>query len=137
MDTLTPQQRRTAMAAVASRNTGPELLVRRILHGIGYRYRLHVKGLPGRPDIVFRKRRCIVFVNGCFWHGHNCPRGYGPSSNVEFWNQKIGKNRERDRRVKGKLRKDGWRVLTVWQCETKDEERLRQRLCRFLGGDGA
>jgi DNA mismatch endonuclease (patch repair protein) len=132
VDTLTPKQRSAAMAAVTGKNTGPELVVRKLLYGLGYRYRLHVKDLPGRPDIVFRKRRCVVFVNGCFWHGHDCPRGSAPSSNVEFWERKIGKNRERDSRVQHELRKDGWRMLTVWQCETKDRARLLRRLSRFL-----
>ena len=134
MDTLTSAQRSAAMAAVQGKNTKPELVVRRLLYGLGYRYRLHVKDLPGRPDIVFRKRRCVVFVNGCFWHGHDCPRGRGPSSNVEFWRRKIGKNRKRDSRVTDDLGKDGWRVLTVWQCETKDIAQLQRRLLRFLDG---
>lgn len=133
MDALTPQQRSAAMAAVRGKDTAPELSVRKLLYGLGYRYRLHAKDLPGHPDIVFRRRRCVVFVNGCFWHGHDCPRGSAPSSNVEFWQTKIGKNRERDRRVRGELRKGGWRVLTVWQCETKGVAQLRRRLFRFLG----
>jgi DNA mismatch endonuclease Vsr len=101
---------------------------------MGYRYRLHAMDLPGRPDIVFRKRRCAVFVNGCFWHGHECPRGTLPSSNADFWQQKIAKNRERDERVLSKLKTAGWRVLTVWQCEIKNEARLERRLRRFLEG---
>lgn len=132
MDSVTREQRSANMAAVRGRDTGPEILVRRLLYGLGYRYRLHAKDLPGRPDIVFRKRRCVVFINGCFWHGHDCPRGSAPSSNVAFWRRKIDGNRERDRRVQGQLKNDGWRVLTVWQCETKDEARLQRRLCRFL-----
>ena len=132
MDTLTPAQRSSNMAAVRGKNTRPELVVRRLLHGMGYRYRLHAKDLPGRPDIVFRKRKCAVFVNGCFWHAHDCPRGNAPSSNVEFWQQKIGKNRERDRRVREELERAGWRVLTMWECDTKDEGRLQRLLLRFL-----
>lgn len=120
------------MSAVRGKNTAPELLVRRLLYRLGYRYRLHAADLPGRPDIVFRKRRCVVFVNGCFWHGHDCPRGSRPSSNVEFWRRKIDKNQERDRLVRKRLREDGWRVLTVWQCETKDETNLKHRLHRFM-----
>jgi DNA mismatch endonuclease, patch repair protein len=133
VDTLTPQQRSAAMAAVTGKNTGPELIVRKLLFSLGYRYRLHAKDLPGHPDIAFRNRRCVIFVNGCFWHGHDCPRGSAPSSNVEFWREKIGRNRARDARVEEELRKDGWRVLTIWQCETKDPEQLRRRLSRFLG----
>lgn len=133
MDTLTPEQRSAAMAAVTGKNTRPEMTVRKLLFSLGYRYRLHAKDLPGRPDIVFRKRRCVIFVNGCFWHGHDCPRGTAPSSNIEFWRKKIGKNRVRDARVEDELRRSEWRVLTVWQCETKAPEQLRGRLSRFLG----
>jgi DNA mismatch endonuclease (patch repair protein) len=132
MDSLTPQQRSAAMAAVRGKNTRPELIVRRLLYSLGYRYRLHTANLPGRPDIVFRKRHCVVFVNGCFWHGHDCPRGTAPTSNVAFWQRKIEGNRERDRRVQKELHKRGWRVLTVWQCQTKDAPRLERRLRRFL-----
>ena len=132
MDTLTPKQRSAAMAAVAAKNTAPEILVRKLLHGLGYRFRLHVKELPGSPDIVLPKWRSVVFVNGCFWHGHACARGNAPTSNVEFWQQKIGKNRDRDSRVRRELRKCGWRVLTVWQCETKDSTRLEKKVVRFL-----
>ncbi len=121
------------MAAVTGKNTGPELTVRRLLFGLGYRYRLYAKDLPGRPDIVFRKRQCVIFVNGCFWHGHDCPRGRAPSSNVKFWRRKIGRNRERDARVRDELRREGWRVLAIWQCETKTPNQLRRRLSRFLG----
>jgi DNA mismatch endonuclease Vsr len=120
------------MAAVRSQNTRPELVVRRLLFNLGYRYRLHARDLPGRPDIVFRSRQCAVFVNGCFWHGHICPRASKPTSNIKFWHNKIDGNRERDRRVVKELRKAGWRVLTVWQCETKDRARLERRLSKFL-----
>jgi len=133
MDTLTRQQRSDAMRSVRGKNTGPELIVRKLIYGVGYRYRLHVRDLPGCPDIVFRKRRCVVFVNGCFWHGHDCPRGSAPSSNVAFWQRKISKNRERDHRVGNQLRKEGWRILTVWQCGTKNRTKLLQRLSQFLG----
>ena len=132
MDTLTPKQRSAAMAAVAAKNTAPEILVRKLLHGLGYRFRLHVEELPGTPDIVLPKWNTVVFVNGCFWHGHSCARGRAPTSNVEFWQRKIGKNRERDSRVRRELRKCGWRVLTVWQCETKDRLRLARRLTRLI-----
>jgi DNA mismatch endonuclease Vsr len=132
LDSLTPQQRSAAMAAVRSQNTLPELVVRRLLFSLGYRYRLHARDLPGRPDIVFRSRQCAVFVNGCFWHGHMCPRAGKPASNIKFWRKKINGNRERDRRVVKELRKAGWRVLTVWQCEIKDHVRLERRLSKFL-----
>ena len=132
MDSLTPRQRSAVMSAVRSKNTEPELAVRKLLYSLGYRYRLHVKDLPGHPDIALRKRRCVIFVNGCFWHGHSCRRGSPPSSNIEFWRRKIGKNRNRDRHVRRELRKNGWSVLTVWECETKDPARLQRRLSRFL-----
>jgi len=132
VDTLTPKQRSAAMSAVTSKNTAPEILIRKLLHGLGYRFRLHVKELPGSPDIVLPKRKCVVFVDGCFWHGHTCKRGRPPTSNSEFWQRKIGKNRERDNRVRRELRKCGWRVLTVWQCETRDKSRLAHRLTRLI-----
>lgn len=120
------------MSAVRVKNTAPELVVRRVLHKLGYRYRLHANDLPGHPDVVFRKRHCVVFINGCFWHGHSCKRGEPPSSNIEFWEQKRNKNRARDLIVRKQLRHHGWRVLTIWQCQTKDLSRLKQRLSRFL-----
>jgi DNA mismatch endonuclease (patch repair protein) len=120
------------MSAVRGKDTKPELLVRQLLYALGYRYRLHVRDLPGRPDIVMRKLRCVIFVNGCFWHAHDCPRGSAPSSNIEFWQLKIGKNRERDQHACEELRKHDWRVLTIWQCETKDLTALRRKLSRFL-----
>jgi DNA mismatch endonuclease, patch repair protein len=132
VDTLTRQQRSAAMSAVRGKDTKPELIVRRLLHALGFRYRLHIKDLPGKPDIVFRKRKCVIFVNGCFWHGHDCPRGGRPTSNVEFWQQKIGKNLERDRRVTEELNVAGWRALTVWECETKKEDLLAKRFRAFL-----
>jgi DNA mismatch endonuclease (patch repair protein) len=120
------------MRAVRGKNTAPERLIRSTLHRLGYRYRLHRKDLPGTPDIVFPARRSVMFVHGCFWHGHKCPRGSLPTSNVDFWRPKIAKNRDRDGRAQMQLRKAGWRVLTVWECETKDKGRLMERLRRFL-----
>jgi len=120
------------MAAVRSKNTQPEIVVRRLLHGLGYRYHVHAANLPGSPDIVLRKRQCVIFVNGCFWHGHDCPRGAPPSSNTKFWLPKINKNRDRDLRVQRELKEGGWRVLTIWECQTKNQGRLQRRLCRFL-----
>ena len=131
-DNHTPQQRSDNMRAVRGKNTAPELLVRSMLHRLGYRFRLHRKDLPGTPDIVFPARRSVMFVHGCFWHGHNCARGASPASNVDFWERKIAGNRERDGRTQGRLRKNGWKVLTVWECETKNERRLEQRLSHFL-----
>src|SRR5689334_17982921 len=106
------------MAAVRGKNTKPELIVRRLLHALGYRYRLHAKDLPGRPDIVFRKRRCVIFVDGCFWHQHsNCPVSHMPASRPEFWQRKLEGNKLRDRRIRKELSLTGWNVLTLWECE--------------------
>lgn len=133
MDTRTPEQRRRIMQAVKSENTGPELVVRRLLHGMGYRYRLHRRELPGKPDIVFLSRRKAIFVHGCFWHGHDCPKGRLPKSRLDYWQMKLDKNRERDRTKAEELQKLGWSVLTIWQCETSDLEGLSIRLQDFVG----
>lgn len=121
------------MSRVGSKNTTPELAVRKLLFSMGFRYRLHDKALPGRPDIVFPGRQKVIFVNGCFWHGHeNCRYGRLPQSRVDFWADKIARNRERDSRNVEQLRQQGWRTLTVWQCELKNFEELAQRLYDFL-----
>jgi DNA mismatch endonuclease (patch repair protein) len=131
-DNRTEQQRSENMRAVRVKNTAPELCIRSTLHRLGYRFRLHRKDLPGTPDIVFPARRSVLFVHGCFWHGHECPRGGLPSSNLDFWQHKIAKNRERDGRAEKQLREEGWKVMTVWACETKNENSLAKRLFRFL-----
>ena len=120
------------MSGIRSKNTRPELVLRKALHRAGFRYTLHAKTVPGKPDMAFPALNAAVFVHGCFWHGHECTRGSQPSSNVEFWQRKIGKNCDRDRRVRAEWNKDGWRVLTVWECEMKDLEHLQRRLSRFL-----
>ena len=127
--------RSKTMAAVRQKDTGPEMLVRRLLHRLGYRYRLHAKELPGRPDIVFRPRRKAIFVNGCFWHGHGCVKGQLPKSKLEYWGPKIQKNIERDRGNVRELQDRGWNVLVVWQCELATESDLQDRLERFVRGD--
>ncbi|RDV02414.1 very short patch repair endonuclease [Undibacter mobilis] len=132
MDTRSKAQRSFIMKSVRSRNTGPELVVRRTLHALGYRYGLHRKDLPGRPDIVMPKHKAVVFVHGCFWHGHGCPKGRLPKSRLDFWVPKIDRNRQRDRESVRLLRKSGWRVLTIWQCQTKDVESLSRKLAKFL-----
>jgi len=122
------------MARVKSKGMKPEMAVRRLLHGLGYRYRLHRADLPGRPDLVFPSRRSVVFVNGCFWHLHEgCPRVRMPANNREYWSAKLGRNRERDERNRRLLRADGWAVFTVWECELKDMPALADRLVAFLG----
>ena len=121
------------MARVKGRNTKPEKVVRSLLHGMGYRFRLHRKELPGKPDVVLPKYRKVVFVHGCFWHGHyGCRRAARPSSNTEFWNTKIDGNMERDRRSVISLESLGWRALTVWECELRDKESLKETLKGFL-----
>jgi len=119
------------MASIGGKNTVPELAVRRLAHGMGYRFRLHRRDLPGSPDLVFVKQRKILFVHGCFWHGHACKRL--PRSNVPFWSGKIEKNRARDARNLSDLRRLGWKTLVVWQCETRDLGALAAKLRRFLG----
>jgi DNA mismatch endonuclease, patch repair protein len=121
------------MRLVKSKDTGAELKIRRLLHGKGYRYRLYRKDLPGKPDIVFPRRRCIIFVHGCFWHGHSCARGDRiPKTNTDYWRDKIERNRERDRITIQALAETQWKVLVVWECEIKDERQLESRLVTFL-----
>jgi len=132
VDTRTPDQRRRIMQSVSQKNTGPELAVRRLAHSLGYRYRLNSPLLPGRPDIVFAARRKVIFVHGCFWHGHGCAKGRLPKSRLDYWKPKIDANRARDARNERSLRAAGWAVLTVWQCEAKDFAWLTRRLIRFL-----
>lgn len=132
MDRLTPDQRSAVMRRVRRADTAPEMTVRRLIFRMGFRYRLHVKTLPGCPDLVFPARHAVVFVHGCFWHGHNCRRGKAPSSNTEYWNAKRAKNIERDNRVVRELEEAGWSVLTIWECEIKDSTRLQERIFSFL-----
>jgi DNA mismatch endonuclease (patch repair protein) len=120
------------MRAVKTKNTGPELAVRQILHGNGLRYRLHARELPGRPDIVFRRRRRVIFIHGCFWHGHECSRGRAPKSRLEYWAPKLAANAVRDAANLLALGQAGWRVLVVWQCEIGDSERLTAKLLEFV-----
>jgi DNA mismatch endonuclease, patch repair protein len=134
MDTLTPAERSERMARIRSKDTKPELRVRQLVHRLGYRFRLHRKDLPGRPDLVFSSRLKVVFVHGCFWHAHeNCTVANRPKSRSDFWNAKFEYNRIRDAKNQASLERDGWRVLTVWECETKGAVKLASRLSRFLG----
>lgn len=123
------------MQSVGQKNTGPELQVRRALHGMGYRYRLHAKELPGRPDIALRPRRAVIFVHGCFWHGHGCAKGRLPTSKLDYWESKLDRNKLRDAENVAKLEAAGWRVLTLWSCETGDSDRLSGKLRSFLATD--
>jgi DNA mismatch endonuclease (patch repair protein) len=132
-DVFSSAERSAIMSRIGGKDTAPELLVRRLLAGLGFRFRLHRSDLPGKPDIVLPKNRKIIFVHGCFWHGHGkCARAALPSSNVTFWKNKISGNRARDYRIKRKLRRMGWSVLEVWQCQISDITRLTERLINFL-----
>lgn len=133
VDRVSPAIRSRIMASVPGKSTKPEILVRSIAHSMGYRFRLHRRDLPGKPDIVFPGRKSLVFVNGCFWHGHECKREKMPKSNKSFWDDKIKNNRLRDERVLSELKKLGWKVLTIWECETKDPEIVKRKLFEFLG----
>jgi DNA mismatch endonuclease (patch repair protein) len=129
----TPEQRSAVMRAVKSRDTKPEMIVRRAAHALGYRFRLHRKDLPGSPDLVFPSRKKAIFVHGCFWHGHDCARGARmPKANADYWTAKIGRNVARDARVKGELASLGWETLTIWECELKAGG-IDERLGGFLG----
>jgi len=134
MDRIDRATRSRNMASVRGKDTGPELVVRKLLHAAGYRFRLHSANLPGRPDIVFPLRKKVVFVHGCFWHSHpNCPRAKRPAANSEFWEQKISRNVERDAAATSKLQSSGWQVLIVWECEIRQKMELHRVLSDFLG----
>jgi len=123
MDKLTKEQRHRCMAAIKSKNTKPELVVRRFLFKRGFRYRLNHPRLPGHPDIVLRKYKTVVFVNGCFWHGHDCRFASTPKSNTMFWINKINRNKSRDKQTIDKLTQMGWNTITVWECQLKSDIR--------------
>jgi DNA mismatch endonuclease (patch repair protein) len=131
-DTHTKEQRRRNMARVKNKNTAPELKVRSLLHRLGYRFRLHRRDLPGSPDIVLPRHRKVIFVHGCFWHGHDCPRGGRPASNRAFWDEKLDRNIARDRAAQQALADLGWSTLIMWECQTKDEGEMRAKLQAFL-----
>ena len=132
-DSLTSGQRSACMRAVKSKNTEPEMRVRKLVHSMGYRYSLHTERLPGRPDLVLACRRKVIFVHGCFWHRHSCSHGLiSPVTNSAYWNAKRDRNCERDRENIRALRKVNWKVLVVWECWTRNAESLRRRLEAFL-----
>lgn len=132
-DRITAVQRSENMRKIRGAHTKPELIVRRMVHAMGYRYRLHRKDLPGKPDLVFGPRRKVIFVHGCFWHQHpGCKAGRLPNSNAGYWHEKLRRNVERDAKVQEDLKQLGWDVLTVWDCETKDSAALSSRLLNFL-----
>jgi len=132
------EMRSRIMRAIKGTNTRPEMRVRRLIHGMGFRYRLHGRGLPGRPDLVFRPRRKVIFVHGCFWHQHDCAKGNRtPKTNRAYWTYKLRRNVERDGENQAQLRALGWEVLVVWECETKDLGALEERIRGFLDGNPA
>lgn len=138
MDTLTPRQRSERMSRVRGKDTAPEMRLRKLIHGMGYRYRLHVGNLPGRPDLVFSSRRKVIFLHGCFWHRHpdrNCKLARLPKSRQEFWLPKLEGNKARDHKVLAELRAGGWDVLVIWECEMNRTEWLQETIRNFLDGE--
>jgi DNA mismatch endonuclease (patch repair protein) len=137
MDRLTPSQRSENMRQIKSKNMKPEMVVRSTVHSLGYRYRLHRQDLPGKPDLVFGPRKKVIFVHGCFWHGHHDPKCIDgqrkPKSNLDYWLPKLARNQERDSQRETELQHLGWLVLTVWECETRAPMALAKRLQVFLG----
>lgn len=135
MDTLTREQRSERMSHVRGADTKPEMIVRRLAHGLGYRYRLHRRGLPGRPDMVFPGRRKVIFVHGCFWHRHPdsaCALARLPKSRLDFWRAKLEGNRARDERNEARLVEMGWGVLVIWECQLRDRGALEKKIRGFL-----
>ncbi len=133
MDSLTPKERSEIMARVRAKNTRPELRVRKLVFALGYRYRLHDRKLPGCPDLVFGRRRKVIFVHGCFWHRHKrCALARLPKSRLDFWLPKLEGNKSRDQRNRRALARRGWKVLTIWECQLRDAERLNDKIRRFL-----
>ena len=120
------------MSHISGKETKPEILVRKFLFANGFRFRKNVKDLPGKPDIVLPKYKTVIFIHGCFWHGHTCKRGALPTTNAEFWETKIGGNVERDRRNVSELEKQDWKVIVIWQCEIKNIKQQQERLSKLL-----
>ena len=133
-DNRSPAKRSATMRAVRGKDTKLELTVRRLVHGLGYRYRLHRRDLPGRPDLAFPRRKKAIFVHGCFWHAHGCSKGQPPKSRLAFWIPKLERNRERDVENVKRLEAVGWSALTLWQCEIDDMESLARKIEGFLCG---
>jgi DNA mismatch endonuclease (patch repair protein) len=132
MDRLTPERRSLLMSRIRGKDTLPELTVRSVIHRMGYRFRLHRKDLPGKPDIVFPRKKKAIFVHGCFWHGHYCKEDKMPKTRMDFWNSKIKRNRERDKENCNDLKALGWDLMVVWECQTKNHNSLIKRLKAFL-----
>src|SRR5438309_47108 len=137
MDTLSRNHRSILMARVRTKRTAPEVTVRAALRQLGIRFKGNVNRLPGKPDLVLRDYRVVVFVNGCFWHSHHCPKGTRPTSNVLFWRRKLESNVRRDRENKRALRRLGWRTVVIWECQTKDNSLLKCYISRSLRGQSS
>ena len=138
VDTLTKSQRSHRMSRIRGRDTKPEMVVRRMAHALGYRFRLHRRDLPGRPDLVFPRLKAVIFVHGCFWHRHpdpKCRLARMPKSKISFWRNKLEGNRQRDLRKQQELANQGWRVLILWECELKDKVAIAHKLRLFLSGE--
>lgn len=138
VDTLSTSARSKRMSLIRGKDTKPEMVVRRLVHSMGYRYRLHRRELPGSPDLVFSVRRKVIFVHGCFWHRHpnsTCKLARLPKSRQEFWVPKLGSNASRDRRNEQALKADGWDVLVIWECETKDQASLESKIQAFFNDE--
>lgn len=133
VDHLSPERRSWNMGRIRSKDTSPELRVRSMIHRAGYRYRLHAKAMPGKPDIVMRRHRTVVFVNGCFWHRHEgCRYATTPASNTEYWRRKFERTVARDKESQEALGRDGWQVLVIWECQTRDGAKLANLLAEIL-----
>ena len=133
VDNLSPKDRSRLMSRVRGKDTKPEMLVRRLAHSLGYRFRLHRRDLPGSPDLVFPNRKKVIFVHGCYWHRHDCRKATTPKSNVEFWQKKFDDNVMRDQKNLDDLASRGWDAMVVWQCQTQQTDDLVDRLVDFLG----
>jgi len=135
-DKISPERRSANMRAIRSKGMKPESIIRRLAHALGYRFRLHRKDLPGKPDIVFPGRRAVVFIHGCFWHQHpdpSCKDSRLPKSNIDYWGPKLQRNKARDAENEAALLTLGWRVLIIWECQIKEEAALKECLSQFLG----
>jgi DNA mismatch endonuclease (patch repair protein) len=132
MTTVPPESRRRIMRAIKSRDTGPELLVRRLAHRLGYRFRVHRKDLPGKPDLVFPAKHKVIFVHGCFWHSHKCCGGRTPSQNTVYWKEKLARTVQRDEAALTALKELGWKVTVFWECELQNLDSVERRLRQFL-----
>lgn len=133
VDTVSPERRSEIMRTIRGKHTQPEMLVRRLAFGLGYRYRLHGSSLPGSPDLVFKSRRKVIFVHGCFWHDHCCRAARHPKTRPKYWAARFKKNRQRDARNLRKLRRMGWSVLTIWECQLSNRVKVEAKMREFLG----